>query len=652
MAVLIVDLDGTKFPVIGFNPTESLPDQPPSVLIGSASEVSAPGIYRTPCRDFSGPAGQEFWDSDLPKQGYRSGGLMGDSGYLVLPTGPEDAETSTADTVPAICPSNVGLSYAPADGSDPRQILPMGNTIWRSDAGTIGFANEGAGNPVATITGATQIAAIVALYKATAARLWAAGAAAAADFYLRYSDDGGATWPTHGTFQGEALATVRKRQGFGETYWVLVGKRTGEVYGFNTASQTVTFCEATGGGRIVFLTAEYTSRSIWFLKGGRLAELNWESMRGTTNAASVDYYPGLEGLTCGCLLGSDPVVCDGSPGGIWRVTDEDIQWLGLPPNLALQFTKIVYLAADKGDIIALAEDAAGATTLLVCTVPGQSAGAKQGTRQTIAQKTGFVPTTPYPNAWESWQPILTVAQKPYALHIGRLGESGKGYVSACFLMCYDATTSYIYPFYMPRGGVRPPGGRYASGTYHRVMPTFAPMPSETGMLFGVEIGYDLPEAGTGDEAIQASYSLNNCSTWAEFSAAGINTVARSSATLLHATPIAFRVIDLRISLTRGATVTKTAMILWFTPIWFKRRGLRWRWEMAIDVEDWAKNYGAYDHLLAALDTLYGKTTPITMTIGNLVTTYQVMIERIIPDLSQAERPDILGSLRLILQETP
>jgi hypothetical protein len=528
----------------------------------------------------------------------------------------------------------------------------MGNTIWRSNAGSINFPNEGLGNPVCTITGASQITAIVAEYKTQVARLWAAGAAAAADFYLRYSEDGGATWSAHGTYQGEALATVRKRQGFGQVYWVLVGKRSGEVYGFNPQGTTATFCEATGGGRIVFLRAEYGGHSqIWFLKGGKLLELKWESLYGSTNFADIAYYPGLEGLTCGCMLGGNPVVSDGSPGGIWRVTDEDIQWLGLPPQLASAFTKIAWLGANGGDVVALAEDADGATTLLVCSSPGKQ-GEQDLTPRTIAQKVGLAPVSPSPNPWETWQPILTVAKKPYAIHFGRLGNEGIGYSSASFLLCYDASHSYIYPFHMPRGGVIPVGGKYASGTYHRVMPTFAPMPSETGMFFGVEVGYDLPEAGSGDEAIQASYSPDNGSTWTEFSSSGINTPGRSSSTLLASTPVAFRTIDLRVSLTRGTTATKSPTVLWFTPIWFKRRALRYRWDVTIDVDEWVRSYGAYDDLLTSVASLYDKTTPITMTIGDLATTYNVIIERVIPHLAQAERPDVLGPLRLILQEAP
>jgi hypothetical protein len=74
--------------------------------------------------------------------------------------------------------------------------------------------------------------------------------------------------------------------------------------------------------------------------------------------------------------------------------------------------------------------------------------------------------------------------------------------------------------------------------------------------------------------------------------------------------------------------------------------------VTIDVYEWVQSYGAYDDLLTTVASLYDKTTPITMTIGDLATTYNVIIERVIPHLAQAERPDVLGPLRLILQEAP
>lgn len=639
-------VSGTTYviPVRSIKPAPAVADQPERMLIGAASAETGLGVYHTFCRDFSGPPGQEFWDLDSKRQGYRSGGLVAPFGYLQLPTGASLGDSDAATTSPLVMASAIGAGF-PGSGADPDQrvVLPLGKTLIRSDAGDpTTWTEEYSGT-----ANVTQVVSLIEVPISTSpySRLYASFASSTndGDYAMYYSDTAGDTWSTT-SVNGEAIAYTTYYGGYMSLPYkcLWVAKRDGTLTRYEGKHDGTSHTVMQDPGRITFLSGGFSfDDGVFFLKNGRLY---WDLSDDPTTADFDDLktYPNLTGLACGTMLdGRMPVVCNGTPGGIWKIGWNGAEWMGLPANMATEYGKIVYLLAVEGDLVALATNPAGTNTVvLICPQAGPTP-----------------PSSPTPTPletplWERWQPIATIAKKPYAAfahNVVGYPTYQKGHT--LFIMCYDGSGSYVYHMLMPSGGAVVPGGDYASGTHNRVLPTFAPMPDLTGPFFGVEVAYDVDEVGSGDEAISVKYSTNGSDPTTEIGT--INSVGRGVTSLDLSTPVAARVLDVKVEMTRGTTSTYTPRVFWLAPKWYKKRPLRESWLFEIDTLEWMRRTSnAYDDLMAIIATIHDATTPPSMTIGKISTTYSISIERVTPEWGEADTPDRVGPIELLVQEIP
>src|SRR3990167_316912 len=217
-----VTIGSITFPTKGFLPSDAVPDEPDRLVIGRLTVADRSGTYRTPCTDFYGGLGQEFWDLNSSQQGYRSGILNGQPGYLILPSLVSVKKTdATAPITSPVIPYSAPLAVYQEVLNDTglRTIVGLGNRIFRSDKGSVG-----AWTAVGTVTDdivpepdvvCTQITSIGVQQKVTsphfAGKLWAAGASATGSHFLLKSTNGGATWSADTVLKGEALTMVDDR---------------------------------------------------------------------------------------------------------------------------------------------------------------------------------------------------------------------------------------------------------------------------------------------------------------------------------------------------------------------------------------------------------------------------------------------------------
>jgi len=101
----------------------------------------------------------------------------------------------------------------------------------------------------------------------------------------------------------------------------------------------------------------------------------------------------------------------------------------------------------------------------------------------------------------------------------------------------------------------------------------------------------------------------------------------------------------------GTTTTLSPRVFWVAPNWWKKQPLRQRWRMEVDVNTWMEHESKdYDSLMTDIATIHDATTPVSMSIGNLSTTYSVNIQRVTADWREAETPGRVGPITLLVQE--
>lgn len=644
---------GTDYvlPLRSIKPASSVADQPQPMLVGQATAQTGVGAYSTYCKDFSGPIGQEFWDMDSEVQGFRSGALIAPFGYLQLAPGATEAVSDTATTTPKIMPSSIGAAM-PAGGTDDyRVVLPLGKEIhWCAAGDLTSWSTEYVGTAnVTQCSGLIKLPMVGTPY----GRLYASFASNTddGDFNLMYSNDYGDSWSDSG-IAGEAICYHHIYGPNTFYHFLYVAKQDGTITRYGTGGHTGGQMLDQAPGRVTFLAPEFGNNGVFFIKNGNLYSTKSDDPT-TPDYDTLQTYPNLSGLVCGTMLSTSTVaVTTGSPSGIWKVSlGGEARWIGLPPNMAGEYAKIVYLLAVEDDLVALATNAAGTnTTVLICPYVLTGGSPEEVIRSIFypPEKRAWIP------AYANWQPLAVIAKKPYAaVCLPIVSYVTYQATKALFIMCYDGSGSYIYHMPMPTHGSVAPGGNYASGTHSRVMPTFAPMPEMTGPFFGVDIGYDIDEVAAGaDEAIRMYYSTDGSDPTTEIGD-GLDTVGRGAYSFTLSTPVAARALELKVSLIRGSTATYTPRVLWMAPRWHKKRPLRQSWLFEVDTIEWMRRESkTYDGLMADIATIHNVTTPPSMTIGKLTTTYKIDVERVTPEWGEAETPDRVGPIQLLVQEIP
>lgn len=653
---LSATLGSTVFPLISLLPSTAAPAEPERRLTGRASLAHRENTYYTEVNDFSGPFGQETWDMDSTRQGFRDGSLLGTEDYLVLPPGfTEELDPVVAEpTTFVVFPGNVGIASNAADRAsgiqaETRQFVAVGPAVWRSDLGVYTFSESG--NPVLDFPNkgeaATQITSIIRVSRETQEYIWVAGASATGDHVLYYSADG--TSFSASNITGEAVAAVGT--GLAGSYpEIVVAKSDGSIVRVNPSGETgptpvTTDIETESTGRTVFLGPGWYgglpgTPGLWMIKGGRLMFINW-SRKDTREGTALEELPSLPMLVHGCLH-FQPVVTDG--WNILRVHPDYVEWLGLPPNLT-QFSQVRYVAVAEGFVWAVVIDG--------------SSPANTSVLAASLTRRGEEDTTPI---WERWQLVASLAGKTgYALHFG--APKPEAYVPTGahkgLLMSYDAGESYIHSFDVPSpGGTLPPGGTYAT-TANRSMPIFTGgMPDVEGTWAGVDISWVFPD-NTG--TIQFHRRIGTATTWTQVgptisgSSVGSASKAVYGVTELdESTAQAFTTIETRPTITGASPYNQSPRILGMVYRWEKHQNLRYTFALEIDAEAYMKHNGKeYDDLLADIATLYDTTTPLTLAVDGWTANYTVRFAKrggvtIAPD--QALRGDTVGNPILLLEE--
>ncbi len=350
---LTLNLGSNTYPILQIRSARRARDEIPGLRTGKLLFDQTIGAFRFIIDDFSAPWGQDVIDMQSDLQGHRYATLIetmdGAAGHLVCAPLRTSRKTGAAASDRVTGASLIGLTSVVEDeDGNPYAYMGLGNTIWRSDQGAVTF--PAGGNPIVTVTGATQIGGIIETRDETGGRrLWVAGVAQSSDIDMRTMTSAG-TWSTlTGTNgEGESICAVRVNSEYPSTLgsdFILYATKDGTIRSAmarvisNTPAYQRKITQETG--RVQFLAQRFDSintSGVWLIAGGRLRNLVFES--GFLQPGGFRYGPQYElpPLVTGCMFQGTPAVTDGYT--VFRALGAEIQEIGLPSGILTDVNRI------------------------------------------------------------------------------------------------------------------------------------------------------------------------------------------------------------------------------------------------------------------------------------------------------------------------